>query len=783
MSTQRTSHACKINPSYCKFGAETLLKILDGTDEQIDGVIKNIDVECVHKTRVSSRRIRAALPLFSFCFSKKEFKAWTKEIKKVTRLLANARDLDVQIAFIQQYMKNLDSTEKANLNVLLKNHKNCRKNIQSSVTSGLEELKSTDTLGAIREYCEQTIANLSNQTFDSSQVLEKAHWHISFRLDDFLSLQQYVYLEDEKLKHHQMRIYAKKLRYTMECFASQYPSKLDSEIETVKAFQDVLGEMHDCDVWIDYIPQFAENLKTKSNSKNKIGRNSEANIDQALQNFLIYIKDRRKKFYSQFVDLWDESKKSGFFDQLRKTTNLEFTTATQEKMKQAFANPHVKVAVLSDVHANVQALERVFEDAEERGVDVFLNAGDSIGFGANPDEVVELLCEKNVLSIVGNYDVEVMQGKSDAKGEKRLAYKFTKKELAEACECYLQSLPHELRLLVAGKKLLMVHGSPESINEHLYANTSVQRLKVLADNAQADVIVMGHSHEQFCREENGVCFLNPGSVGRPGDGNPQASYAIIRFDPFNVELIKLDYDVEAAADALRRRGLPESFAQMLLQGVSLDVVTAEDQTKEATVDDNCKEKVKACDEFSKSRWPDVEHYLQVTNLALGLFDGLTDLHKLSNLERCWLECAAILHDIGLSKNGSAHHKKSAELILNDTQLPFTSRERRIIASIARYHRKGLPKQNQYLLAPLDRVTLHKVNVLASLLRIADSLDYTHESSVKLLGVKVGAKKVTAECISKTDLTLEQQAFNKKKDLFEKVFKRKMVLTWKQPLKK
>jgi exopolyphosphatase/guanosine-5'-triphosphate,3'-diphosphate pyrophosphatase len=151
-------------------------------------------------------------------------------------------------------------------------------------------------------------------------------------------------------------------------------------------------------------------------------------------------------------------------------------------------------------------------------------------------------------------------------------------------------------------------------------------------------------------------------------------------------------------------------------------------------------------------------------------------------ERCWLECAAILHDVGLSKSRGGHHKKSAKLILNDTLLPFTSQERRIIASIARYHRNGLPKQTHYNLLSFDRATIHKVKVLASFLRMADGLDYSHQSIVEALIVKRGTKRLTVECMFKTKSTLEEQAFNKKKDLFEKVFAKEMVLVWKGPLK-
>jgi putative phosphoesterase len=765
--------------SYCKFGSEKLLKLLEGFDGQIYGVMKNdSDIEYVHKTRVTSRRLRATLPLFRFCFPEKEFIEWSRQIKKVTRLLADARDLDVQIVFIEQYMKNLHCTaEKTCVDALLKNHKNRRKGIQLSVASGLEKLEASGILGVIRKFSEQTITEQSNSTFDPKQVLEKADRHISFRLDDFLSMEEYVYLENEKLRHHEMRIYAKKLRYTMEAFAPLYKNKLAKEIETIKAFQDVIGDMHDCDVWIDYIPKFMDKSKAKIRSKGK-KKTDDAKLEKSLLNFLDYIKKKRKENYSQFVHLWEENKKSAFFTQLRKATNDGLTT-TKDKIKQILSNSNVKIAVLSDIHANLQALERVLEDAEKRGVDVFLNAGDSIGFGPYPNEVVELLWEKNVQSIIGNYDLEVIERDAKAKDEKKLALEFARKELTKSCECYLYSLPHELRFEVAGKKLFVTHGSPKSIEEHIYHDTPAELLKTLAGTAKADIIIVGHSHEQFWKQANGACFINPGSVGRPGDGNPQTAYAILSFDPLNVDLIRLNYDVETAADALRKNGLPESFAQMLLRGVSLDTIIKEDNAKQDSMVQNCKGAVKDSQDTSKKYWPDTEHYDQVTRLALGVFDNLVNVHHLGQRERCWLECAAILHDVGLSKSRDNHQKETAKLILNDTQLLFTSRERRIVASIARYHRKCLPKQSHYNLATLNRITINKVKILASILRVADGLDYSHQSIIKVLNIKVGNKKITIECVSETKSMLEEQAFNKKKDLFEKIFAKKLVLVWKQ----
>jgi len=153
---------------------------------------------------------------------------------------------------------------------------------------------------------------------------------------------------------------------------------------------------------------------------------------------------------------------------------------------------------------------------------------------------------------------------------------------------------------------------------------------------------------------------------------------------------------------------------------------------------------------------------------------------LDKTERCWLECAAILHDIGLSVNTRNHNKNSMKLILNDTQLPFSSVERRIIASIARYHRNGFPKEKHYNLSGLDTKTKLKVKVLSSILRVADGLDFTHQSIVNSVEVKVDKKKISIECeIHSNSGAAEEQAVNEKKDLLEEVFGRKLVLTWRK----
>jgi putative phosphoesterase len=241
----------------------------------------------------------------------------------------------------------------------------------------------------------------------------------------------------------------------------------------------------------------------------------------------------------------------------------------------------MKVALIGDVHANLPALETVLVDAREAGVQDKWHVGDFVGYGAFPDEVVSRLRREDVKSIVGNYDLKVLKFKKkqekwqkSKRPEKWLAFKWAYENLSKESRKYLRSLPREMRMEVAGKHILLTHGSPASNEEHLTPDTSDQRLLELAQMADADVIVCGHSHQPFTRRVDDIWFINTGSVGRPDDGDPRAAYAILHVGPgqFEVRHYRLEYDVMRAVAAIRRHELPETFAQMILQGRNLDVV-------------------------------------------------------------------------------------------------------------------------------------------------------------------------------------------------------------------
>jgi len=174
---------------------------------------------------------------------------------------------------------------------------------------------------------------------------------------------------------------------------------------------------------------------------------------------------------------------------------------------------------------------------------------------------------------------------------------------------------------------------------------------------------------------------------------------------------------------------------------------------------------------------ETEHAHQVTRLALRLFDELQPLHSQGDTERFWLQCGALLHDIGWVKGQQKHHKTSLQIILNAPSLPFDERERLIIASIARYHRKALPHAGHAHFAALEEADQHIVKVLAGMLRVADGLDRTHWCVVNDLSCEISATTITIRCAVNGYAEPERLEALEKGGLLEQVFNRQLAIEW------
>ncbi len=480
------------------------------------------------------------------------------------------------------------------------------------------------------------------------------------------------------------------------------------------------------------------------------------------------MKDKKKNKNTKVSSWWEERHK------ILQSTIKNKPAKAEAKIKKE----HEALLLIGDVHANLPALKAVLEDVSNREVSEIWNVGDLTGYGAFPDDVVRKLRKKNAQSVVGNYDLKVLKVKEkieEEEGEKEEppedwnAIKWTYDNLSKKNRKYLKSLPEELRLETGRKRILLTHRSPLPGDEKIGPETPDERLRELAHLADADVIIFGHSHRPFSRQVDGVWFINPGGAGRQNDGDPRASYAILRINPFEVKHYRVDYDVEKAAAAIRENGLPEVFAQMTLQGLSPDAVAHELSKKN-------EQRLEEVRKTARSVSYNEGHSGQVTRLAMRLFDELGRLHGLGAEERFWLQCAGILHDIGWIEGQKGHHKTSLRIILAETHLPFDERERNIVGSIARYHRRKLPNKGHPNFASLRRDERQKVKALSAILRVADGLDFTQQSLVKDITSEVSAEQVIVNCAVSGEAETEKERAMKKGDLFEKVFNRDLTIS-------
>lgn len=247
----------------------------------------------------------------------------------------------------------------------------------------------------------------------------------------------------------------------------------------------------------------------------------------------------------------------------------------------------MRVTLVADVHANLPALDAVLEHARHFEPQALWNAGDWIGYGAFPEEVVRRLRHAEAVSVAGDFDHRVLafpekkeRRRETEPREKWIAYRWAWDHLNVESRAYLADLPKTRRFRASGRDVLLVHGSPARFREHLYPDTPRERLEELAAEARADVVVCGHSHRPFARRVAGTWFVNPGSVGRQDDGDPRASYATLELDRDEIRVChhRVPYDVDRAVEALREHELPEAFVDMTRCGRKLSRVLQSSQS-------------------------------------------------------------------------------------------------------------------------------------------------------------------------------------------------------------
>ncbi len=220
----------------------------------------------------------------------------------------------------------------------------------------------------------------------------------------------------------------------------------------------------------------------------------------------------------------------------------------------------MKVAIISDVHSNFCAFEEVLKDIKE--MEIFC-CGDVVGYNPFPNEVVELFRSRDISSIMGNHDNAVITGDvSWFNPTAARAILWTREELKKENLRFLKSLSE-----FYDGDFHMVHGSPENrLEEYVYEDDPPDTFKGFFACTTTDTIILGHTHVPFVKRIDDRLIFNPGSVGQPRDGNPEASYAIFDTVTKEVKLKRVEYDVQTVADKILEKGLPERLASRLFLG-------------------------------------------------------------------------------------------------------------------------------------------------------------------------------------------------------------------------
>ncbi len=260
-------------------------------------------------------------------------------------------------------------------------------------------------------------------------------------------------------------------------------------------------------------------------------------------------------------------------------------------------SPTRRIALFSDIHGNLAALDAVLADIRGAGIDESYCLGDLVGYGPDSPGVVARIRSLAVETIQGNYDEGVgtrsggcgcYYATDEARRTGEASYAFTDAALDDADHEWLAALPGAIRLEHEGVRILLVHGSPRKNNEYLLPDRTDEQLVRLADKAGADIVCVGHVHIPYHRTMQAadgrvVHYVSAGSVGKPKDGDARACWVELVLDAApdsaagqggavragatgvscGAIVHRVGYDVEGVARAIAAAGLPPALADAL----------------------------------------------------------------------------------------------------------------------------------------------------------------------------------------------------------------------------
>lgn len=236
----------------------------------------------------------------------------------------------------------------------------------------------------------------------------------------------------------------------------------------------------------------------------------------------------------------------------------------------------MKIAVLGDIHGNIEALKAAYDRAVGENAEKVCHLGDLGGYAPFVNEVVDFLIEHKIEGVQGNYDDAVANGKEHCGCRyvdplqaqmSTLSFEWTKRHASQRSKDYMKSLPFVLCLSSSGFMVKMFHATPLKNNLYWHEDRDDRFFTDMGERASADVLIYGHTHVPYRKDIGGKTFINAGSVGKPKDKDNRACFALIETTARGVkaDFIRVPYDIEKTAAAILGSGLPRCFADKLRQ--------------------------------------------------------------------------------------------------------------------------------------------------------------------------------------------------------------------------
>jgi len=295
--------------AFVKFSVESLAAQLQAVMREAEGVKIAQDPEFLHRMRVASRRLRTRLKLFAECLPESKAMLFRKRVRSLTRALGEARDCDVQIIYLTEFMESLETRrQKEGIRRLLLRLTQKRAGIQTAVVKAVTRLEDGRILTEMQELFRTVLGSMA---FDKpekpgSYAFMLASREIKNLLGELFGFEMYIRDPARSAELHQMRIAAKHLRYAMESFEPLFRTRLRKPIKAAKAIQEILGDIHDCDVWAHFLPVFLEDEAEKA----VVYSGNVRIIPRLRTGIMLLEKDRsefRAKRYDEFLRVWEES--------------------------------------------------------------------------------------------------------------------------------------------------------------------------------------------------------------------------------------------------------------------------------------------------------------------------------------------------------------------------------------------------------------------------------------------------------------------------------------------